>query len=214
MWKLNYIMLKVGLLSVNEKQKLKMKKNAHDYVDFETEKKMDPKYKTEMCKSWIDTNFCKYGNKCRFAHGKKELFSRSVNANKYKLKECNSFKETGLCMYGSRCNFKHDERQLEDMERSFYNSLLTMRSFREGSSTGKRLQVFQNLTASSSPLNLSTHENSVSSPVSNYLGKCDLNFNSCMGNYFMNISNVNVLCVNPFTPVCFDPQTLKRSFHC
>lgn len=31
------------------------------------------KYKTEMCKNWIESGNCHYDVKCRFAHGKTEL---------------------------------------------------------------------------------------------------------------------------------------------
>lgn len=97
------------------KQKSKMKKNANEVVDYNTEKKNDPKYKTELCKSWIETKFCIYGNKCRFAHGNDELYCKPINNTKYKLKKCTSFFATGYCQYGSRCHFKHDERYLEDI---------------------------------------------------------------------------------------------------
>ncbi|RWR96394.1 mRNA decay activator protein ZFP36L1-like protein [Cinnamomum micranthum f. kanehirae] len=30
-------------------------------------------YKTEICNSWVDTGFCRYGSKCQYAHGKEEL---------------------------------------------------------------------------------------------------------------------------------------------
>jgi hypothetical protein len=113
-------------LPTNGKQKLKLKKNALDFVDFEAEKKIDPKFKTELCKTFKDLNFCPYGNKCRFAHGKTELFNRSIDTNKYKQKVCNSFQENGFCVYGSRCNFKHGEKKLEDIDRSYYHYLLNI----------------------------------------------------------------------------------------
>ena len=31
------------------------------------------KFKTELCKEFILYSFCKYGFKCKFAHGKSEL---------------------------------------------------------------------------------------------------------------------------------------------
>jgi len=97
------------------KQRIKMKKNANDKVDFEQEKKNDPKYKTELCHSWVTTKFCIYGNKCRFAHGKEEVYSKPVNTSKYKVKKCTSFFVSGYCQYGNRCHFKHDERSFEDI---------------------------------------------------------------------------------------------------
>ena len=36
------------------------------------------KYKTEMCKNWIDLGYCNYGKKCRFAHGEDELSKKKV----------------------------------------------------------------------------------------------------------------------------------------
>ena len=68
------------------KKKLKMKKNAMDPVNFEEERKNDPKYKTELCKSFMETNFCVYGNKCRFAHGYNELVvKKQINHYKQNL---------------------------------------------------------------------------------------------------------------------------------
>jgi len=36
------------------------------------------KYKTEMCKNWIASGFCRYGRKCRFAHGNHELSEKKI----------------------------------------------------------------------------------------------------------------------------------------
>lgn len=136
-------MLKVAL-PINDKQKFKLKKNAMDFVDFEAEKKNDPKFKTELCKTFQDTNFCPYGNRCRFAHGKKELYSRSIDVNKYKQKGCNSFEENGFCLYGSRCNFKHGEQKLTEINRSYYNYLLLMKNQEEDFYNKKQNNRFEN----------------------------------------------------------------------
>lgn len=65
-------------------------------------------YKTELCHAFESTGHCKYGLKCRFAHGKSEL--RPVNRHpKYKTQQCKSFRESGHCPYGARCKFIHDE---------------------------------------------------------------------------------------------------------
>ena len=125
------------------KKKLKMKKNAMDPVNFEEEKKNDPKYKTELCKSFMETNFCVYGNKCRFAHGYKELVVKK-QINKYKQKLCNSFFKNGFCPYGNRCNFKHDERKLEDISISkYYLNLISLHVPQLQS--GRRLKVFEDI---------------------------------------------------------------------
>lgn len=104
----------------HELRKLKLKKDAHDYVDYLKEYQQDPKYKTELCKTFNETGFCAYGNKCRFAHGRYELFDKVITCKKYKQKECMSFYKNKFCCYGIRCHFKHEERRLEDIDRSYY----------------------------------------------------------------------------------------------
>jgi hypothetical protein len=163
-------------LSVNEKQKLKLKKHALEYVNFEEEKKNDPKYKTELCKSWSETGFCVYGNKCRFAHGKHELSIKPMDTGKYKVKDCNSFKEYGYCMYGTRCNFKHDERKMDMLERSYqYFRMIALLSER----SQKRLEVFEGFGKS---------RNDSSSPIYK------------PGNYHMNLTQKII-----FNQQCFQP---------
>ena len=128
-------------LFVKAKNKMKMKKNAFEPVNFEEEKKRDPKYKTELCKSWVNTNFCPYGNKCRFAHGKNELVSKHINSS-YKKKPCNSFETLGYCPYGTRCNFKHDERKLTEMSLPYYYIQLFIKN---DLTPNKRLRVFEEI---------------------------------------------------------------------
>lgn len=56
-------------------------------------------YKTELCRSFVETGKCKYGKKCRFAHGVEEL--RPVLRHpKYKTQICACFYNTGFCPYG------------------------------------------------------------------------------------------------------------------
>jgi hypothetical protein len=111
---------------INEnKAKAKLKKDALEFVDYHKEYQSDPKYKTEMCKSWSESGFCAYGNKCRFAHGKDELFGKIVSCKKYKQKDCMSFFKNNYCCYGSRCHFRHQEKKLKDIDRSYYNYLLS-----------------------------------------------------------------------------------------
>jgi len=86
-------------------------------------------YKTELCRTWIEKNFCPYGEKCRFAHGKKDLHEKYVNTKNFKQKECNSFyKKKGFCLYGSRCMFRHEERKLNEISRTYYPFLLNRQS--------------------------------------------------------------------------------------
>ena len=45
------------------------------------------KFKTEMCKNWIEAGSCRYGNKCQFSHGEQELVVKNVPSDqKYKTK--------------------------------------------------------------------------------------------------------------------------------
>jgi hypothetical protein len=85
----------------------------------EAENKLDPKYKTELCKKFQNTGQCPYGYKCRFAHGKDELISKNQGKN-YKKRLCKSFYEKGYCPYGSRCNFRHFEKSLSEINISYY----------------------------------------------------------------------------------------------
>ncbi|CAF0778124.1 unnamed protein product [Adineta steineri] len=66
------------------------------------------RYKTESCRSYHETGFCKYGEKCQFAHGYHEI--RSLNRHpKYKTVLCRTYHCTGYCPYGPRCHFVHDQ---------------------------------------------------------------------------------------------------------
>lgn len=68
-------------------------------------------YKTEMCRSFNEVGFCKYGDRCQFCHSKEEL--REVQRHpKYKTEICKTFWNDGSCPYGSRCCFVH----LENLE--------------------------------------------------------------------------------------------------
>jgi hypothetical protein len=113
--------------SLNDsKNKLKLKKDALEQVDYLKEYQTDPKYKTELCKGFSENGFCPYGNKCRFAHGRNELFDKIVNCKKYKQKECLSFFKNKYCCYGSRCHFKHEERKLPEIERCYHSIVLAI----------------------------------------------------------------------------------------
>ena len=85
----------------------------------EEENKFDPKYKTELCKKFQSTGQCPYGYKCRFAHGKEELITKSQGVN-YKKKPCKTFNDKGYCPYGSRCSFRHDERKFSETNFSYF----------------------------------------------------------------------------------------------
>ncbi|KAI8367554.1 uncharacterized protein BYT42DRAFT_504494 [Radiomyces spectabilis] len=64
-------------------------------------------YKTEYCRNWSEMGYCRYGKKCRYAHGESEL--RSVPRHSlYKTQICRAYHLDGACPYGIRCTFIHD----------------------------------------------------------------------------------------------------------
>ncbi|KAI8344301.1 hypothetical protein BC941DRAFT_342835, partial [Chlamydoabsidia padenii] len=71
-----------------------------------TDDKEQRLYKTEICRNYEELHSCRYGQKCRYAHGKSEL--RSVERHpRYKTVLCRTFEATGGCPYGIRCTFLH-----------------------------------------------------------------------------------------------------------
>ncbi|KAI8340828.1 hypothetical protein BC941DRAFT_467996 [Chlamydoabsidia padenii] len=64
-------------------------------------------YKTEYCRNWTELGECRYGKKCRYAHGITELRKISRH-NRYKTKICRAYHVEGTCHYGNRCTFIHD----------------------------------------------------------------------------------------------------------
>ena len=65
------------------------------------------KYKTELCKYYEINGYCKFGEKCVYAHGKENLRLKVTNTSAYRTKKCNHFFENGYCPYGNRCQFAH-----------------------------------------------------------------------------------------------------------
>ncbi|KAI9486282.1 MAG: hypothetical protein EXX96DRAFT_452016, partial [Benjaminiella poitrasii] len=63
-------------------------------------------YKTENCRNWNEMGFCRYGKRCRYAHGQAEL-RPILRSNQYKTKSCKAYHEHGTCSYGVRCTFIH-----------------------------------------------------------------------------------------------------------
>lgn len=75
------------------------------------------RYKTELCRPFQDSGFCKYGDKCQFAHGEQDLRSLPRHP-KYKTELCRTYHTRGICPYGSRCHFIHcvDEARKAQLE--------------------------------------------------------------------------------------------------
>ncbi len=88
----------------------------------------DEKYKTELCKNWVQYGHCSYGNKCRFAHGPEDLVSKQVFNPKYKSKRCEGFHATFYCPYGGRCNFIHDDGNSYKQRVLYYTYLLDLQT--------------------------------------------------------------------------------------
>ena len=73
------------------------------------------RYKTELCRPFQDYGYCKYGDKCQFAHGEQEL--RVVPRHpKYKTELCRTYHTRGFCPYGSRCHFIHSLEETRKQE--------------------------------------------------------------------------------------------------
>lgn len=71
------------------------------------------RYKTELCRQFIENGGCKYGDKCQFAHGMPDL--KDVNRHpKYKTDYCKTFHSKGFCPYGPRCHFIHELNEKVD----------------------------------------------------------------------------------------------------
>uniref|UniRef100_A0A8C3APC9 mRNA decay activator protein ZFP36 n=1 Tax=Cyclopterus lumpus TaxID=8103 RepID=A0A8C3APC9_CYCLU len=68
------------------------------------------RYKTELCTSYSASGFCKYAERCQFAHGLHELHV-PFHHPKYKTELCRGFHMTGYCFYGSRCLFVHSRAE-------------------------------------------------------------------------------------------------------
>ena len=88
----------------------------------------DEKYKTELCKNWVQYGFCSYGDKCRFAHGQTDLVSKQMFNPKYKSKKCEGFHATCYCPYGGRCNFIHDDGTALKQRILYYTYLLDVKT--------------------------------------------------------------------------------------
>eukprot|EP01025_Chloroclados_australasicus_P015679 TRINITY_DN1755_c0_g1_i1.p2 TRINITY_DN1755_c0_g1~~TRINITY_DN1755_c0_g1_i1.p2 ORF type:complete len:346 (-),score=26.54 TRINITY_DN1755_c0_g1_i1:5850-6887(-) len=63
-------------------------------------------YKTELCRAFDETGLCRFGDRCKYAHGFAEL-RPAVRCSNYKSKICKAYAVEGYCSYGSRCNFAH-----------------------------------------------------------------------------------------------------------
>ena len=98
----NHTNIKNKFSQQNKQQKFK---NKGPFKSTATDFKI--KYKTELCKYYEINGFCKYGNRCAYAHGKENLRSKVTNSTAYRTRKCSQFFENGYCPYGNRCQFAH-----------------------------------------------------------------------------------------------------------
>ncbi len=68
--------------------------------------------------------WCKYGNKCSFAHGTSELRNKPGRNSAQKTKQCKTFSKTMVCPYGTRCSFVHNPYTKERQKRLAYSAVL------------------------------------------------------------------------------------------
>lgn len=77
------------------------------------ERKKIELYKTEICRSFEENGYCRYNDKCQFAHSLEEL--RKIDRHpRYKTEICKTYWEEGTCPYGKRCCFIHKENIVKD----------------------------------------------------------------------------------------------------
>jgi len=158
-----------GESGVNSRKK-KFKRNVREEIGEEFEdldeeilslpKPILVRYKTELCKSYIQSKECKFGDKCHFAHGVEEL--RKIDRHrKYKTERCKLFHEEGFCPFGHRCSFLHteDPEQLPP-------------------SHGERIRFFQEAAFGnrSKPRKLHASSSSAASPLASPLSNGDESF--------------------------------------
>ena len=105
------------------------------------------KYKTELCKNWVEKGKCSYSVRCRFAHGEHELVKACTPKEQedYKCKPCSAFHNKSYCPYGVRCAFIHEDRKLSSLPQSFFGKNLMLNEEAKALVSRKRLPVFASL---------------------------------------------------------------------
>lgn len=85
----------------------------------------EERYKTELCKNWIEIGRCRFNDTCRFAHGLDDLnhsmkiFDGKPNPN-FKKNNCGNFYGKFYCNYGYKCVFRHEKRKMVQIHRHHY----------------------------------------------------------------------------------------------
>jgi len=100
--------------SVSEATASSCLEHLHKFVACTSESDSDPdkvdsikiemnmaRYKTELCRSFSENGYCRYGDKCQFAHGFTEL-RQTARHPRYKTELCKAYHLSGFCPYGAR----------------------------------------------------------------------------------------------------------------
>ena len=103
------------------------------------------KYKTVLCKNYMECGYCRYNENCQFAHGIHELRTTIPDKMRpdthfglpYKRDQCSHYKVYGICYYGSRCNFIHTAHRVSSHNVSLHGK--------------KRLTVFRSICSTPVP---------------------------------------------------------------
>jgi len=67
----------------------------------------ESRYKTELCRQFMELGTCEYSDRCLFAHGMYELKHMPHRHPKHKTERCSAFHDIGFCAFGPRCSFIH-----------------------------------------------------------------------------------------------------------
>lgn len=78
----------------------------HTQLNQQQQQQPANRYKTELCRPFLEYNHCRYGDKCQFAHGKSDLRT-PLRHPRYKTELCRTYHSQGYCPYGARCHFIH-----------------------------------------------------------------------------------------------------------
>ena len=97
---------------VGRRKTLREKKNHRKRSPPHRKGEEDTTKKTEMCNNFLEFGTCRYGQKCRYAHGQQEL-KQTFRGYGWKRVKCRNYHGIGICMFGVRCNFIHDESEEE-----------------------------------------------------------------------------------------------------
>jgi len=96
-------------------------RNTSEMKEQQQQKQSSSRYKTELCRPFEEFGFCKYAEKCQFAHGSYELRKLSRHP-KYKTELCKTYHTMGLCPYGHRCHFIHNREEANVQQQQRHDS--------------------------------------------------------------------------------------------